>query len=129
MKELLCAVHHIGLPTRDIEGTVEFYEKLGAEVIFKKTVLEEGKSVRVVHFQMANLIIEVYERSETPGISGAFDHLAFEVSNIEYVFKRVREEKLDLLAPQISGSDYWPEGMHWLMVIGPNGEKVEFAAK
>lgn len=67
MKEYLIGAHHIGLPTGDMDGTVAFYTRLGAEVIFEKTVEEAERPVRVVHLKMAGLIIEAYERDDPPG--------------------------------------------------------------
>lgn len=37
MKQYLTGLHHFGIPTTDIDGTVAFYQKLGAEILFEKT--------------------------------------------------------------------------------------------
>lgn len=126
MKDLISLTHHIGLPTRDLPGTVEFYKNLGGEIIFETEVLEEGVPVKVIHMLLANIIFEIYERSETEGRSGAFDHFAFGTTDIEAVFNKAQSLKMEFLFENIQGSSYWPGAVKWFMVIGPNGEKVEF---
>lgn len=126
MKEYLCGIHHIGLPTKDMDATIAFYSKLGGEIFFEKTVQNNGKPVRVVHLMLSNLLIEAYERDETPGVAGAVDHIAIEVSDIEAVYKRVKEMRLELMVDEIGVSDYWPRPARWFFVIGCNGERIEF---
>lgn len=41
LKEQLVGIQHIGIPTNDIETTIEFYEKLGFEIAFQ-TVNQEA---------------------------------------------------------------------------------------
>lgn len=41
LREQLNGVQHIGIPTNDIENTIEFYQKLGFEIAFQ-TVNEEA---------------------------------------------------------------------------------------
>ena len=126
MKEFLRGVHHIGLPTDNMDGTIAFYQKLGAQIVFEKTVQEEGKPIRVVHLQLSDLLIEAYERDEIFGVAGAVDHVAIQVNNIDAVYKRVKEMNLPLMVDEIGISDYWPSPTRWFFVIGCNGERIEF---
>lgn len=41
LKEQLNGIQHIGIPTNDIEATIDFYEVLGFEIAFR-TVNEEA---------------------------------------------------------------------------------------
>ena len=49
LREQLNGVQHIGIPTNDIENTIEFYQKLGFEIAFR-TVNEEANE-KVVLFE------------------------------------------------------------------------------
>lgn len=76
LKSFVKEFHHFGLPTKDMDATIEFYQKLGAEIVFETVVQEAGKPCRVVHLKVSNLYVEAYERDETPMCCGAIDHLA-----------------------------------------------------
>ena len=49
-------VQHIGIPTNDIDKTVEFYHKLGFETAFE-TVNEEANE-KVVFLKLGTLVVE-----------------------------------------------------------------------
>jgi len=126
MKEYLCGLHHIGLPTNNMDATIAFYRNLGGDIAFEKMDEEAGKPIRVVHLLLSNLKIEVYERDETAGIPGAIDHIAIQVKDIEAAFKQAQEMRLVFMDERIGNSTYWPDSLRWFILIGPNGEKVEF---
>lgn len=126
MKECLKGLHHIGLPTSNMKGTIDFYTKLGGEIVFDKMDEFEGRPIRVVHIMLASLKIEVYERSVLAGVKGAIDHIAFEVNDIEAAFRRAKELGLTFFEEKIAHSTYWPGNARWFIVIGCNGEWVEF---
>ena len=50
---------HIGIPTNDIDKTVDFYHKLGFETAFE-TVNEEADE-KVVFLKLGTLVVETYE--------------------------------------------------------------------
>lgn len=50
MREHVKCLHHVGIPTRDMDATVRFYTDLGAEVYFQKLDQEAGEPIRVVIF-------------------------------------------------------------------------------
>lgn len=130
MIEHIKGLHHIGIPTNAVDRTIGFYKDLGAKVVHEKTVEENGKSIRVVLIDFAGLLLEFYHRDETAGFSGAIDHLAFEVSNIEELYKLCKQAGHRLMsdcAEELGTSSYWPETMNWFIVYGPNEEKVEFS--
>lgn len=126
MNDLIEGMHHIGLPTGDMDATVDFYGKLGAKVVFETKVMEGDQPVRVVHLQLSNLLIEAYERDSIPGVPGAVDHIAFEVNDIGEAFRRAQALHLRFVKEEIGVSDYWPTPTSWFHVIGPSGERIEF---
>ncbi len=129
MKSCIHGLHHIGIPTTGIEKTVNFYRAFGAEAVFEKTDEDNGKPIQVVIMKFCNTLIELYERTETAGKSGAIDHLAFEAEDIDALFEIARKQGFTLTEEckdSVQLSTYWPKGVRWFIVTGVNGEKIEF---
>lgn len=59
LRKQLNGIQHVGIPTNDIETTVEFYRRLGFEVALQ-TVNEEANE-KVAFLKLNNLVIETYE--------------------------------------------------------------------
>ena len=130
MKELLTGFHHIGLPTTDMDGTIKFYESLGGQVVMEKDDVDEGRPIRVVHILLSTLKLELFERLESAGVPGAFDHIAIEVSDVDAAYAKCKAMGMRFMVDGVSSSTYWPpENLRWFIVYGVNGEKVEFAQK
>ena len=90
-------IQHIGIPTNDIDKTVEFYHKLGFETAFE-TVNEEANE-KVVFLKLGTLVVETYENHAAKMEHGAIDHVA----------------------------PFWENGVKFFTIEGPNKEKVEFS--
>lgn len=127
LRRFVKGFHHYGLPTRDMNATIEFYRKLGAEIAFETTVQEAGKPCRVVHLQVADVYVEVYERDEIAGAPGAIDHFAVATDDIEGAFEEAKRLGLTFAKEEIGVSDYWPGTARWFHLVGPSGERFEFA--
>lgn len=129
MKEYIKGLHHVGLPTTKMDDTLRFYMDFGAYILQEKMDEDEGKPIRVVLLQFCGLIIECYERREMAGIPGAFDHLAFQVEDIEKMYELAKEKGyrfMDDCKDSIQPTSYWPGDTRWFIVYGANGEKIEF---
>ena len=105
LKSFVKEFHHFGLPTKDMDATIEFYQKLGAEIVFETVVQEAGKPCRVVHLKVSNLYVEAYERDETPMCCGSIDHLAVSTDDIEGAFEEAQRLGLTLANEQVDYSD------------------------
>ncbi len=128
LRQYAKAFHHYGLPTRDMDATIDFYSgKLGMDIVFSETVSEGGKPCRVVHFKAGSMLVEAYERDSVAGVPGAIDHIAFETGDIEGAFAEAKRLELRFSKPEIGVSDYWPGTARWFHLVGPSGELVEFA--
>ena len=55
LREQLNGIQHVGIPTNDIEATIEFYGKLGFEVALQ-TVNEEANE-KVAFLKLNNLVL------------------------------------------------------------------------
>ena len=106
LKNYSTGVQHIGIPTNDIDKTVEFYHKLGFETAFE-TVNEEANE-KVVFLKLGTLVVETYENHAAKMEHGAIDHVALDVKDIEEIFQYINEAYLaalpDGVAPRILAS-------------------------
>ena len=93
LKNYSTGVQHIGIPTNDIDKTVEFYHKLGFETAFE-TVNEEANE-KVVFLKLGTLVVETYENHAAKMEHGAIDHVALDVRDIEEIFQYINEAGLN----------------------------------
>ena len=111
LKNYSTGVQHIGIPTNDIDKTVEFYHKLGFETAFE-TVNEEANE-KVVFLKLGTLVVETY--------------VALDVRDIEEIFQYINEAGLNSTQDTIHFLPFWENGVKFFTIEGPNKEKVEFS--
>lgn len=115
------SVQHIGLPTKDMDASIQFYTGLGFENIYET----RNDGARVVFLKLRNLVIEIWEAAAT-GVSGSIDHIAIDVTDIEEVFRIVTSSGLTTIEEKICDLPLWERGVRFFTVSGPNVEKLEF---
>lgn len=120
-------IDHIGIPTKDIEATIAFYEKLGLKVSFRTKNPNNGHNVAFL--TLNDLVIETYEAAEISGKNGAVDHFSLLVSDVESLFKEALDEGYEILTNGIETLPFWENGVSFFKVKGPNGEAVELLEK
>ena len=125
LREQLNGVQHIGIPTNDIENTIEFYQKLGFEIAFQ-TVNEEANE-KVAFLKLHTLVIETYENKAAVMQSGAIDHIAIDVKDIEKVYAMINQAGLNSTQDTVHFLPFWENGVKFFTIEGPNKEKVEFS--
>mgnify|MGYP004501366883 FL=1 len=123
LKEQINGLQHIGVPTKNMEETIAFYEKLGFETAFE--TVNDGD--RVVFFKFASLVIETYESKDVAMKSGAVDHIALDVKDIEKTYELINQEGLNTTQDTIHFLPFWENGVKFFTIEGPNKEKVEFS--
>ena len=123
LEELTRGLQHVGLPTKDMEQTLDFYHRLG----FEDALIRDNDGAKVVFLKLKNLVIEAYESAEATGVPGAIDHIAIDVSDIEAVFSHISSGGFSLLDQQVRYLPFWDNGVRFFTILGPNGEKIEFS--
>jgi lactoylglutathione lyase len=124
LQSIVTGVQHIGIPTDDIEKTIAFYTGLGFEV-----VLRTGNNVaneQVGFLCLKTLTIETYENHQGTNKTGAIDHVALDVSDIESAFQMIKQGGYTLLDEEIQFLPFWLNGVKFFTIKGPNEEKIEF---
>ena len=125
--QMITGLQHIGIPTNDLDETISFYEQFGFKNVYQTVNTEADE--RVAFLQLGNLMIETYETKRAVLREGAWDHIALDVTDIEEVFKLVKEKGLPMVDEGVRFLPFWEHGVKFFTILGPNKEKVEFCQK
>ena len=125
LKEQLNGIQHFGIPTNDIEATIDFYKALGFEIAFR-TVNEEADE-EVAFLKLNTLVVETYENKAAKMEAGAIDHMAIDVKDIEKVYEMINQAGLNTTNDTVHFLPFWENGVKFFTIEGPNKEKVEFS--
>ncbi len=113
---------HIGIPANDIEETRKFYTSLGFKV--KYETRNDGNPV--MFFEQGDILIETYEKDEGVAMkSGAIDHIALNAVDIVKCCDEIKKGGFKV-AEGPCHLPFWDHGVVYIVVCGPNEEKVEF---
>jgi len=117
-------LQHVGIPTKDIDGSIAFYTGLGFQDIYQT----RNGDTRVAFLKLKDLVVEIWEGPAT-GISGSIDHIAIDVTDIDAVFAAIAGAGLAAIQGKICELPFWERGVRYFTIFGPNAEKIEFIQK
>lgn len=116
-------IQHIGIPTADVQGTVDFYKTLGFEEVMRRTVMGDRD---FAFMKLGNMLIEVIPSDDPAMTNGAVDHFCLDVKQIDTLFQQIKEAGYTMLDDSINHIDFWDNGARYFFIQGPNNEKIEF---
>ena len=108
-----------------LKKTIAFYKELGFETALQ-TINKEADE-KVAFLKLKTLVIETYENKAAKFESGAIDHVAIDVNDIEEVYQYISEKKLNTTNDTIHFLPFWKNGVRFFTIEGPNMEKIEFS--
>lgn len=117
-------LQHVGLPTNDLKATIAFYESLGFETVYQ--VKNEAAGEDAAFLRLKNLTIEAYENGQAAMKSGAIDHIAIDVSDVEAAYRLAQEQGYRIVSNGVEFLPFWQNGVKFFILLGPNQERVEF---
>ena len=117
-------LQHVGLPTNDLKATIAFYESLGFETVYQ--VRNEAAGEDVAFLRLKNLTIEAYENGRAAKQSGAIDHIAIDVVDVEAAYRLAQEQGYQIVSNGVEFLPFWQNGVKFFILLGPNQERVEF---
>ena len=117
-------LQHVGLPTNDLKATIAFYEGLGFETVYQ--VRNEAAGEDVAFLRLKNLTIEAYENGQAAMQSGAIDHIASDVVDVEAAYRLAQEQGYQIVSNGVEFLPFWQKGVKFFILLGPNQERVEF---
>ena len=113
-------LQHIGVPTNDIENTIQFYTALGFEVAHRA----DNKGELVAFLKLGDLVIETYQNGKAVGQAGAVDHIAINVTDVDEARRIADAMRLEVI--EEGQLPFWDNGVKYFTILGPNREKLEF---
>ena len=125
--EFASGLQHVGLPTNNMDETIAFYEGLGFTNVYE--TVNEAANERVAFLQCGNLTLEAYENKQAALRSGAIDHLALDVKDIEGCYAQAQAQGYEIVSNGIEELPFWEKGVRFFILLGPNTERLEFNEK
>ena len=122
VSDYITGFQHLGIPTPDMDATIDFYQKLGFEIIY--ATLNEGN--RVTFLKRNTMVIEAYESDSCAMAYGSIDHVALDVTDVEAAYKAICEMGMNNLNDEIHFLPFWEKGFRYFKIEGPSKESVEF---
>ena len=116
-------LQHIGVPTNNMEKTLEFYQALGFELALD-TMNEE---TRVCFLKLCNVCVEAYENGQAVGHPGAINHIALDVDDVYAAWDAVTAAGFVPMEKEPRFLPFWENGVKFFNITGPNMEIVEFS--
>ena len=102
--EFALGLQHVGLPTNDLKATIAFYESLGFETVYQ--VKNEAAGEDVAFLRLKNLTIEAYENGRAAMQSGAIDHIAIDVVDVEAAYRLAQEQGYQIVSNGVEFNQY-----------------------
>ncbi|AZZ61669.1 VOC family protein [Oenococcus oeni] len=123
LKNFFTGIQHVGIPSADLDKTIDFYKSLGFE---EAGLFKNGKN-RCAFMRFGNLTIETWEGDPAVMKAGAINHISLNTTDIEKAFSAAKEQGLRLVNDEIQSiPSFWHRGIRFFNILGPNEETIEF---
>jgi predicted enzyme related to lactoylglutathione lyase len=121
-KDNLTGLQHLGIPTKDIDKTIAYYQMIGF-TLAHETMNGEN---RVAFLKWKDLIIETYESDQVSEVTGVVDHIAMNVLDIEAAYEHITSLDVKILEGITCLPTFWGKGIKYFLTEGPNKERLEY---
>lgn len=118
--KIATGLQHIGIPTNNLNDTINFYVSLGFEVAHRTANGDE----QVAFLRLGDLTIETYQNFKAVHMNGAVDHIAINVTDVDEARRIADAMKLEVI--EEGQLPFWKNGVKYFTILGPNREKLEF---
>ena len=120
-KDNLTGLQHLGIPTKDIDKTIAYYQMIGFELVHETM---NGEN-RVAFLKWNDLIIETYESNQVSEVTGVVDHIAMIVLDIDAAYEHIKGLGIKI-TEEITFLPFWDKGIKYFLTEGPNKERLEY---
>ncbi|NRO27042.1 VOC family protein [Lactobacillus helveticus] len=123
IKDDITGIQHVGIPSKDLDKTIAFYESLG----FNQADLFHNGKNRCAFMRFGNLTIETWEGDPVAMKAGAINHISLNTVNVDKAFADAKAQGLNLKDNEIQSiPSFWDKGIRFFNILGPNEETIEF---
>ena len=114
-------LNHIGLAVTDTQRSAHFY---CSHFHFTMGKRYQTPEMKILLLHQGSTVIELLERGDGSPVqhTGLWDHIAFSVDDLDAVYKRLLDHKVELIDQQPRMSVF---GKRILFLTGPDGERIE----
>jgi lactoylglutathione lyase len=117
---------YTGIHVSNLERSIAFFRKaLGMKLLFKTSIKETGGRVAWLTTRGSRQVLELnwYPKRYRHGGKSGLDHLAFEVKDASYAYRKLAKRKRRAIPPFKEGS--------WLLayVKDPDGNWIELGSR
>lgn len=129
MKNGFSGLAHIAIYTQDLGASIDFYERMGAEILQRGEVQKPKGINQLALLALAGFELELIEPHDGTKITvgaGAIPHLAIRVENLEESVSALRSAGIDSF--QTATPNVVPDlfgGLRNWFFTGPSGEVIE----
>jgi catechol 2,3-dioxygenase-like lactoylglutathione lyase family enzyme len=120
LKDYSNGIQHVGIPTNNLNATIEFYQKLGFEIVHKAQI-----DCKVCFLKLGNLFIEAYENGQAVLKPGAIDHISLDCTDIDTAYAEAQEAGFRV-SGEIEFLPFWTKGVRFFKIEGPGKEIIEY---
>ena len=121
LKGKITGLAHIGIFVKDIDKSIDFYQKLGFTLD-----KEEKPSIRLAFMSAGSCLIELVEKTDIPArTAGVVDHIALQVDDIDAAISNAQAVGINIDATLINEMKILG-GIKNVFFEGPDGERLEF---
>lgn len=113
---------HIGIPTANVQGSIDFYKTLGFKLATRHDV--EGRDFAFM--QLGNLLIELIPTDTPAMLNGAVDHFCLDVKHIDELYAKLKAAGYNMVDDHVNEIPFWENGAKYFFILGPNQERIEF---
>jgi len=134
-KENLNGWSHLGIPVTDLEKSKNFYHQFGFKEIMCAEISIGNESIKASMMEKDGFVIELYqmfgESLEEISVrkDGHIDHIALNVIDIDKAYQELQEAGFEILEDSPVYLNFWDNGVKYINIRGPDGEKIEFNEK
>lgn len=134
-KENLSGWSHLGIPVTDLKKSKNFYHQFGFKEIMYAEIPTGNESIKASMMEKDGFVIELYQmfgeslKEISARKDGHIDHIALDVTDIDKAYQELQETGFEILEDAPVFLDFWDNGVKYVNIRGPDGEKLEFNEK
>ena len=128
----ITALAHIALFTKDLNASVEFYEKLGGSVCGHADVEKPAGTNHITLVALPGFVLEIIEPHDGSAVTsegGLFPHIAIEVDDIDAAVAELKEAGITNFRSEAPMTLPIFGGIRNIFFFGPDGELLELLQK